>query len=614
MVFQISATLHDALSHLAAKPPPIPYIWIDFLCINQNDLEEKSVQIELMGEIYSMARGVIVWLGNSVPELENFLWLHEVFQVALMELAKRSESEFQNLLKQSGVELYFSLPKLGINTSKDKWNQLWTDYFHFYQRHRWFHRAWIVQEISLGEKAVMLCGETVLPWTEMQSLGRILCSAAWTLVPGLSGKVAYLGLEALHLSNMSLMCQNGGQEYSGFMDVKGFLGHLSGPCSPEARWFVFLVYLLQQLRSQFATDDRDKIYSILGLAYRFLPNGMAPPIRADYHLSAREVYISVSSTLIKYSPRLTLLSLLEDKETRKISDLPSWVPDFSVNLVGEPLSHRGLAGAYNATGLQSPGNAYCSVGNDTLTLEGASFDHVIDVCSPVLEMVENFLTCLEFCGRMDEVYAATKHHRVEALWRTMVGDSDGPTCPAPVETAIGFHDWVLARLAGEVVYYVGKGDDKQTEDYTKSLSILSQFQNSSLPSKEEVMEHAAWITLLTVLQNDDKHEFIHEGEEIREDAFSKVDGKSRLFTNLYQSIVVDKRLYRTFRGHIGLGPASTKIGDEVWLLRSSAVLYIMRLQIEKGNLLIGETYLHGFMHGEIMTPAFVNRISRISIN
>jgi hypothetical protein len=567
-----------------------------------------------MGEIYSMARGVLVWLGNSVPELENFIWLHEVFQDAVMELAYRDEPEWKKLLKQSAVELYFRLPELGINISKDKWNQLWTDYFHFYQRHRWFHRAWIVQEISLAENAVLLCGETALPWKEMQSLGRILILSNWALVPGLSGKVPYLGIEALYLSNMSRMCQYGGPEHSEFMDVKGLLGHLSGPCSPEARWFVFLIYLLQQLRKQFATDDRDKIYSILGLACKFLPNGMAPPIRADYHLSAKEVYISVSSTLIKSAPRLTLLSLLEDKETRKISDLPSWVPDFSVNLVGEPISYRGLAQAYNATGLHSLENVYCSVSNDTLTLEGASFDHVVDVCPPVVEMNENFLTCLEFCSRMDDVYAATKQHRVEALWRTMVGDSDGPKCPAPVETAIGFHDWILAKLAGEVVDHLRKGDDNLTQDYTKSLRILSKLQNSSLPSKEEVMEHAAWIAVLNVLQKDKKHEFIHNGEEIRDDAFSKVDGKSRLFTDLYQSIVVDKRLYRTSCGHIGLGPTSTKIGDEVWLLRSSAVLHIMRLQTEKGNQLIGETYLHGFMHGEIMTPAFVNRISRISIN
>ncbi|PMD50110.1 HET-domain-containing protein, partial [Hyaloscypha bicolor E] len=38
-------------------------IWIDSICINQVDKEEKSVQIPLMREIYSRASRVLVWLG-----------------------------------------------------------------------------------------------------------------------------------------------------------------------------------------------------------------------------------------------------------------------------------------------------------------------------------------------------------------------------------------------------------------------------------------------------------------------------------------------------------------------------------------------------------------------
>ena len=47
------------------RPRPI---WIDAVCINQNDDLEKSGQIPLMGEIYSKAAEVLVWLGSGSKE------------------------------------------------------------------------------------------------------------------------------------------------------------------------------------------------------------------------------------------------------------------------------------------------------------------------------------------------------------------------------------------------------------------------------------------------------------------------------------------------------------------------------------------------------------------
>jgi hypothetical protein len=49
-------------------------VWIDQLYINQADDTEKSVQVDLMSEIYSKARSVIVWLGPEMyfrPDFEQ---------------------------------------------------------------------------------------------------------------------------------------------------------------------------------------------------------------------------------------------------------------------------------------------------------------------------------------------------------------------------------------------------------------------------------------------------------------------------------------------------------------------------------------------------------------
>jgi hypothetical protein len=49
-------------------------IWIDALCINQQDNAERSLQVQMMGRIYSSAQVVWAWLGPAHdPEVNNTL-------------------------------------------------------------------------------------------------------------------------------------------------------------------------------------------------------------------------------------------------------------------------------------------------------------------------------------------------------------------------------------------------------------------------------------------------------------------------------------------------------------------------------------------------------------
>ena len=63
--------LHAISRALAGDPvlPEEPWIWIDALCINQDDKEEKAIQVPLMGEIFSKAQSVFVWLGPDHDKL-----------------------------------------------------------------------------------------------------------------------------------------------------------------------------------------------------------------------------------------------------------------------------------------------------------------------------------------------------------------------------------------------------------------------------------------------------------------------------------------------------------------------------------------------------------------
>jgi len=60
----VTSNLESALRHLR-KMGLIMDPWVDALCINQSDIPEKSVQVQLMSQIYRNTRYVQCWLGEA---------------------------------------------------------------------------------------------------------------------------------------------------------------------------------------------------------------------------------------------------------------------------------------------------------------------------------------------------------------------------------------------------------------------------------------------------------------------------------------------------------------------------------------------------------------------
>ncbi|KAF2850889.1 HET-domain-containing protein, partial [Plenodomus tracheiphilus IPT5] len=58
----ITRNLLDALT-VFRHPEAARYLWADAICINQRNEEERSAQVQLMGQIYSKASQVLFWVG-----------------------------------------------------------------------------------------------------------------------------------------------------------------------------------------------------------------------------------------------------------------------------------------------------------------------------------------------------------------------------------------------------------------------------------------------------------------------------------------------------------------------------------------------------------------------
>ncbi|KAK3899648.1 heterokaryon incompatibility protein-domain-containing protein [Staphylotrichum tortipilum] len=86
VTFQITTSLHSALTSLRRTPNNSPFLWIDMLCINQGDLAERSGHVRFMRDVYRRAEEVVVWLGAD-EELKRSVFARQSYEMALANLA-----------------------------------------------------------------------------------------------------------------------------------------------------------------------------------------------------------------------------------------------------------------------------------------------------------------------------------------------------------------------------------------------------------------------------------------------------------------------------------------------------------------------------------------------
>ena len=134
-VVKITKSLQTALRYLRGSQTKV--LWIDAICINQDDVKERNKQVTKMGEIYSKASDVIIWLGEENYDSDLAMkFIPEISVQGLDQLAGR----------QSTGESWKALARL--------------------MRRPWFTRRWIIQEVAFSQKAELWCGESVVSWMQ----------------------------------------------------------------------------------------------------------------------------------------------------------------------------------------------------------------------------------------------------------------------------------------------------------------------------------------------------------------------------------------------------------------------------------------------------------------
>jgi hypothetical protein len=156
--FNVFASLFSALRHLRALE--IRTTWIDQICINQKDLEEKARQVLLMRGIYTFAYRIAVWLDDSatygadgvdlIKEL-YVRWLKEVDVIVEPSMKESPKEAFAAMnLAYDTVAAWLS----GFSLDPQNFDKVQA--LAEILQSGWWRRCWVYQELVANEETLFV--------------------------------------------------------------------------------------------------------------------------------------------------------------------------------------------------------------------------------------------------------------------------------------------------------------------------------------------------------------------------------------------------------------------------------------------------------------------------
>jgi hypothetical protein len=287
----VAVSLYGALEALREKNESV-LVWVDALCIDQQNRDERTQQVRLMTSIYSRAEFVAIWLGPEEDE--------SALAIDLL----------QNVADQAGsAENVSSL--ISSRVGKPDLDALVS----LFERDYW-RRLWVVQEILNATSITVYCGSTKLPWSVYE-----LCSQTFNnhrsdldqYFPKarMGGRRATISPNQFSYSQV-LVYQGPGS----LPDLKSCMELKEGA----------LLEVMRACRRKLASDAKDKLFGILGI----LPDEVRKEFRADYNLSVKDVYTEVVDYLLKTTERLDVIcDAIHFPVYTSSANLPSYIPDWS---------------------------------------------------------------------------------------------------------------------------------------------------------------------------------------------------------------------------------------------------------------------------------------------
>jgi hypothetical protein len=369
-IFVVTKNLFAALSALGRTLVNGEHLWVDTICINQRDVEERNRQVALMGRIYAEADGIYSWLGTSTWELSLAMCFANQLAVDLRlhSVAPLNFSSSQNALIRPGYSWIWGPEYEGLLAESPSPGSLMQAFRYLFSGAPYWTRAWTYQELCLARGGYMFCGRDRIAIQDVRQV------AYWFHNTFYAHEIA----RPPSATDQMWEFMNLLRQYSGAMLgvwLTTTYQDVSGMALPEERKAGAILKRLTLRRR--ATDARDKIFSILGLVNL--------DWKADYGQSVERVYTDFAARLLRDPPMLsTILRMggrhIQSPET--CTNIPSWVPDYHAVSYAEhrPIPDETWSAASN--GLPSGGGQAFYVDGSILHCRGIVVEEITQVSVP----------------------------------------------------------------------------------------------------------------------------------------------------------------------------------------------------------------------------------------
>ncbi|EWZ48781.1 hypothetical protein FOZG_04258 [Fusarium oxysporum Fo47] len=352
----IFANLHHALVLArrywirSSRQTPLR-LWIDQLCINQQDLKERSHQVGFMRDIYQGAERTLACLSTSKTSGRGMKWLIDLCDAVPSqeddgpfqhdsedEIGIDGEAESEDgtqesdeLSDTSDSERLGGYRQQGLRVCDYFWDSMHIEKFvngwiAFYDvlSSPWWNRAWICQEFLVSDHVSFMFGDHFVSWEQCWRTMQAFC--------GIHRNHLINRNKFLEFRNLSVGCPEDRQlcrilDIVNQRDLNRQVDHVGMALKMKIRWSgsLDIKALLSHSRSCKSSDDRDRVYAILGLAslgYQIFPG-------YSYDMTAAQVMIMTTKAIIDKEDSLYILVQATTLVRSKNLDVPSWVVDWS---------------------------------------------------------------------------------------------------------------------------------------------------------------------------------------------------------------------------------------------------------------------------------------------
>lgn len=580
--FHISQNLLSALRTIR-NPKETRTLWVDAICINQQDNLEKAWQVNLMGEIFANCQMGLIYLGEEKEKKDEWCLMRNLACSDYVDVPRQDGGPNSGELRPA-EESILSFPLNGepmATASEDtprrnahpscQWHgrlprfstingvvQMLSKGYHLHEietfnnivhsEHKpdfedlepvfalgaflnrtWWTRSWTVQEAALPRSSTIYCGSLEYSFEELSMAAENLynhsldcCSDAFTsLAEHLDPEICY-GEATINIFF------NFQRQFNALDLARAWVG------MPD----INLLDLLYSFHNRQAKDERDKIYALLG----FLPRNMR--VQPDYTTTLERLNKSLSIRLLTECPDKQLSVLW--RQTPPTTTRPSWIKNFSTET--SAINRRIRSEQYDAGTKKSVQIKVCS--DTELSVLGIKVDVLSDMGpdfrTAQTYSIDDFDSVRVWALFVHQALLRGKHHSTYADFNEIFGKT----------------------LSGNL--------HSLDPNYTGFTQVLDQFIVSLMLEKP---------------------------------CSKLVD------TNLAQEVNISatgRRIFVTEQGRIGLGPKWMEEGDEVWVLFGSSVPFILRPlpngrstkhehevdPTRNNHIVVGDCYVDGIMFGE----------------